>query len=241
MTTASFVILLDLPISRMAGSFWGCICMILVPDMNRKKCRKQAKEWWLVARGLTAPPPPPCVSPSNPSPSICPFLDIFMCFSVSLCVSLPPLFSCHFPFPCTVSARYPSQMFTYFIPFPTPSTILYCTFRQWHWRTDRTSVVQPYSVSFRLSALLHPQLEDAVSILDMRSCTIITFSFFNTQESSHNSTFLLRARGTILVISYICWILRIVMTHEMKNSLHCITIHQSKFPDSHWLEQIFSG
>lgn len=194
--------------------------MTIVPDVicerlrNDKKSWKQAKEWWLVARGLTPllPPPPPCVSPSNPPPSICPSLDIIVFFCVSVCIFA----TSPFPFPRKVSACYSSQILTYFIPFPTTSTILFCAFRQWHWRTDRTSVLQPSSVSLGLSTLLHPQLEDAVSILDMRSCTIITFSFFNAQESSHNSTFLLRARGTILVISYYCWILEIVMTHGMK-------------------------
>ncbi len=115
------------------------------------------------------------VSLSNPPPCIYPSLDVFMCFTLS-CNSATSVFI-SFPFPFEVGACFPSQIPTNSILFPTTSTILSCAFRQWHWRSERISVLPPADVSYWLSALLYPQLEGTVFIPNVRSCTISHFPF----------------------------------------------------------------
>lgn len=150
-----------------------------------------------------------------------------MCFSVSLSCTSSTSAILLFPFPFKVWACFPSKIPTNSILFPKTSTILYCTLRQWLWRSERISVLWPACVSLWLSTLLCPQLEDTVSIPDISFCTIIKYSFFNTQKSSHNSTFLLKAWGTM---STECWKLWWHIRRKIRNSFHCITIRQFNIP-----------
>lgn len=166
-----------------------------VEDWRAKEQKKASR--WLVAQDWPPSSPPPHLSHPPILPvSIPPWMSLCV-----FCVSV--LYLCHlfFPLPFKVWSCFPSQIPTNSILFPTTSTILSCAFGQWHWRSERISVLRAAGVSLRLTTLLYTQLEDTVSIPDMRSCTIIKYSFLILNNPAITALFLLKAWGTILVIS----------------------------------------